>query len=91
MTSDLETDAVFYVHLGLPCQVDNREVVVEVTDVKQTAYIYACSGSTIQVGFRPGRLCINSPDPGFVSLGFGVSNMRRAAEVRRCGTGGSQG
>ena len=30
-------------------QVDNREVVVEVTDVKQTVYIYGCQGSTIQV------------------------------------------
>ena len=33
----------------LPTQVDNREVVVEVTDVKQTVYIYGCQGSTIQV------------------------------------------
>lgn len=36
----------------LPCvcrQVGNREIVVEVTDPKQTAYIYACQGSTIQV------------------------------------------
>jgi hypothetical protein len=34
--------------LLLPVQVDNREVVVEVTDVKQTVYIYGCQGSTIQ-------------------------------------------
>jgi hypothetical protein len=32
----------------LPAQVDNREVVVEVTNVKQTVYIYGCQGSTIQ-------------------------------------------
>lgn len=35
--------------LPLLVQVDNREVVVEVTDVKQTVYIYSCQGSTIQV------------------------------------------
>jgi len=30
-------------------QVNNKEIIVEVTDPKQTAYIYACTGSTIQV------------------------------------------
>ena len=30
-------------------QVENKEIMVEVEDPKQTVYIYACSGSTIQV------------------------------------------
>lgn len=29
---------------------DNRQVVVDDTSPKQTVYIYACKGSTVQVG-----------------------------------------